>query len=82
MSVMMPEEREYVRRTIASCIDYPSVYMGGPSQNSLRVAGRIMDALERGSRLVPTTCEHEEWADYKTHGICCPACGMQCHTEN
>lgn len=77
--VMMAEEAEYVRRIIATCIDHPSVYMGGPSQNSLRKAGMIMDELDRGGRLQPATCDHAEWESYKLHGTHCPTCGMQCH---
>lgn len=78
---MLPEEREYVRRTIASVIDHPSVYMGGPSQNSIRVAGRIMDELDRQGRLCSTTCTHDEYAGWDQHGRACPACGtwMACH---
>lgn len=65
--VMTPEEREYVRRMIAVRIDYPSVYMGGASQNSLRIAGRIMDALDRAGRLQPASCDHAEWVSYREH---------------
>ncbi len=32
---------------IAAILDYPSVYMGGPSQQSLRKAQRIVDYLQR-----------------------------------
>lgn len=76
---MMPEEREYVRREIALILDHPSVYMGGPSQNNLRRADRIMDALERGGRLVPTTCTHDAY-DEAINGIACPSCGMHMMT--
>ena len=72
---MLAEEREYVRRVIAGALDYPSVYMGGPSQNNLRRAGRIMDELERQGRLVTTQCAHDAY-DAAVHGIACPACGM------
>lgn len=72
---MLTEEREYVRRVIARMLDCPSVYMGGPSQNNLRRAGRIMDELERQGRLVTTRCTHDEY-DAAMHGIACPACGM------
>lgn len=72
---MMPEEREYVRREIASVLDHPSVYMGGPSQNSLRRASRVIDCLERAGRLVPTTCTHDNH-DEAVNGIACPTCGM------
>lgn len=79
--VMLPEEREYVRRTIAAAIDYPSLFMGGPSYTALIKAGRIMDGLERAGRLQPSTCAHEEWESYSQHGTHCPTCGMQCHDE-
>lgn len=72
---MLPEEREYVRRVIASILDYPSVYMGGPSQNNLRRAGSVIEALEQSGRLVPTMCTHDEY-DEARHGIACPTCGM------
>jgi len=36
---------EVVQRNIASMLDHPSVYMGGPSQGSLRRAGRIVEYL-------------------------------------
>lgn len=72
---MTAEEREYVRRTIASILDYPSAYMGGPSQNNLQRAGRIMDALDRSGRLVSTTCTHDNYDD-AVNGIACPTCGM------
>jgi hypothetical protein len=32
---------------IASTLDYPSVYMGGPSKQSIQKAERIIAALER-----------------------------------
>ena len=35
-----------VERCIASILDSPSVYMGGPSRGSLRKADRIGDYLE------------------------------------
>lgn len=72
---MLAEEREYVKRMIACILDSPSVFMGGPSQNNLRRAGQIMDALEGSGRLVPTTCTHDAW-DETTNGIACPTCGM------
>lgn len=72
---MLDEEWEYTKRMIACILDSPSVFMCGPSQNSLRRAGLIMDALEHSGRLVPTTCTHDAW-DEKTNGIACPTCGM------
>lgn len=38
--------REYYIRCSACCIDWPSVYMGGPGKNSLRMAERIVNMLE------------------------------------
>lgn len=40
-------EREILQREIASILDYPSVYMGGPSYTSLQKAERIVKFLER-----------------------------------
>lgn len=74
---MMREERARVRSQIASIIDRPSVFMGGPSQNSLRKADQIMDALYAAGRLVEASCQHEQWADYRQHGAYCPTCGRQ-----
>lgn len=38
---------EILYRMIASIIDHPSVYMGGPSHNSMRKAERIVTELKR-----------------------------------
>ena len=38
---------EIVQRKIASLLDHPSVYMGGPSQGNLKRAGRIVQYLEK-----------------------------------
>jgi hypothetical protein len=35
-----------IQRIIGSIIDSPSVYMGGPSHNSMRKAERIIEALK------------------------------------
>jgi hypothetical protein len=37
---------EYNRLTVASVIDHPSVYMGGPSEHALRLADRILAAIK------------------------------------
>lgn len=43
----MDDAAKYLlRQRIASIIDHPSVYMSGPSQQSLRKAIRIIEALE------------------------------------
>ena len=36
---------EVIQRNIASMLDHPSVYMGGPSQGSMRRAKRIVEYL-------------------------------------
>lgn len=36
---------EIIGRVIASILDYPSVYMGGPSKGSLRKAKKITEYL-------------------------------------
>ncbi len=76
---MMDEtERLLAQRGIAAILDHPSVYMGGPSQNSMRKANSIIDALLAAKRLVSTTCDHHAWAESTTpirhRGIYCPAC--------
>lgn len=43
---MKTEKREVVKRTIASILDGPSVYMGGPSTASLRRAENVVRYLE------------------------------------
>lgn len=43
----MDDAAKYLlRQRIASIIDFPSVYMGGPSQQSVRKAIKIIEALE------------------------------------
>ena len=73
---MTDDERRLVQRQIAGIIDHPSIYMGGPSVNSMRKAGSIIEALEDAERLVASNCEHLGWVSYKQHGIYCPTCGM------
>lgn len=43
---MTTEERERLKYRLAAELDRPSVYMGGPSQQSLRVAERLMWIIE------------------------------------
>lgn len=38
--------RDEVKKTIASILDHPSIYMGGPSAGNLRRAERIVQYLE------------------------------------
>lgn len=40
-----------LQRMIASKIDYPSVYMGGPSHNTMRKAERIIKILKEDGLL-------------------------------
>jgi hypothetical protein len=41
------DKREILKREIASMLDHPSVFMGGPSQQNQRKADRIIQHLER-----------------------------------
>lgn len=76
MADMDASERLLVQRQIASQIDYPSVYMGGPSHGAMKKAERIVASLEAAHRLRATICGHGSWESYKRHGIYCPTCGM------
>lgn len=72
---MVVEDRDIVIRFIGAMIDHPSVFMGGPSRRSLRLATQIVEYLENSKRLVTTQCTHEQWIDFKQHGNYCPGCG-------
>ena len=74
---MDESERLTVQRGIASLIDYPSVYMGGPSQRALKLADKILSDLEAAGRLKSAECNHRAWKDYRSHGTHCPTCGLQ-----
>lgn len=67
-------EEDLIQHVIASILDHPSVYMGGPSQNSLRKADRIVKFLVESKRLVPTMCDHSAWVSYRNNGTYCPCC--------
>ena len=67
-------ERLLIQRQIASVIDSPSVYMGGPSRNAMKKAESIIKMLEAGKRLKSTECDHSAWKDFKQHGTRCPNC--------
>jgi len=69
-------ERLLVQRRIAAQIDYPSVYMGGPSPRAMKIAEKIIVGLEKAYRIRATTCGHGSWESYTQHGIYCPTCGM------
>jgi hypothetical protein len=73
---MTETERTLVVRQIASIIDSPSVYMGGPSPSSTKKAERIVSNLEAAFRLTASKCGHGSWESYRQHGIYCPTCGM------
>lgn len=75
MTTMDDAERSLVTRRIASIIDFPSVYMGGPSQRAISLAEKIVCDLEASWRLSATKCGHGSWESYKQHGIYCPTCG-------
>ena len=75
------DERLIVQRRIASILDHPSVYMGGPSQASMRKADEIIMSLENSHRLHATKCGHATWESYKQHGTHCPTCGIQCRDQ-
>ncbi len=70
-------ERLTVQRVIAAQIDYPSVYMGGPSKRAAKIADNILTYLEASGRLVTASCNHSAWVDYRSHGTHCPTCSMQ-----
>lgn len=72
------DERLLVQRQIAGIIDYPSVYIGGPSNGAMRKADKILMVLENGHRLHGTKCGHATWQSYRQHGTHCPTCGMKC----
>lgn len=40
------DKREILKREIASLLDLPSIYMGGPSQGNLRRAAQIIEHIE------------------------------------
>ena len=73
---MNEDERALIIAQIAGSLDYPSVFMGGPSIPNLRKAKDIVDMLERSQRLVATTCDHSDYGSYREHGIYCPRCGL------
>ena len=75
--MMLTEERNLVIAQIAGLLDFPSVFMGGPSRPNLRKAKDIVDMLERSQRLVSTTCDHSDYGSYREHGIYCPRCELQ-----
>jgi hypothetical protein len=42
---------EFIKCIMASILDYPSVYMGGPSENNKRRAQKIIDFLKEENLL-------------------------------
>ena len=71
---MNETERDLIINHIAGQLDMPSLYMGGPSQQSKRRAERIVEWLEYSHRLVPTACDHSDYVSYHENGIYCPRC--------
>lgn len=54
----MDDAAKYVlRQAIASALDYPSVYMGGPSHQSVRKAIKIVELLTREYDIAPKVGE-------------------------
>lgn len=43
---------EIIQRTMASIMDYPSVYMGGPSHHSMKKAEKIIAFLKEENLLI------------------------------
>lgn len=60
----MDDADKYIlRQQIASALDFPSVYMGGPSQRSLRRAIKIVDRLTREYEITPKDGEAKDSAE-------------------
>jgi hypothetical protein len=51
---------------IASSLDYPSVYMGGPSRGSMDRARRVMDILYARYEIRPTEAAEKDAAMVRT----------------
>jgi alkanesulfonate monooxygenase SsuD/methylene tetrahydromethanopterin reductase-like flavin-dependent oxidoreductase (luciferase family) len=49
----MTANEDELTQQIASILDKPSVYMGGPSRRSLRMAGEIVDLLRSRASIGP-----------------------------
>jgi hypothetical protein len=63
----MDDAEKYVlRQAIASMIDFPSVYMGGPSRGSVRKAIRIVNDLTANYDIQPNRDEMERAEQVKT----------------
>lgn len=80
--MMDAEELLLVKRQIAGILDHPSVYMGGPSAQSMKKAEQIISCLESGHRLHSTKCAHGTWRSYREHGTFCPTCGTDLHISH
>lgn len=46
-------DKYLLRQTIASMIDHPSVYMGGPSRSSTQKAIKIVEEILNGYSIAP-----------------------------
>lgn len=63
----MDDASKYVmRQHIASALDHPSVYMGGPSGPSLRKAIKIVESLTREYEIKPGTKAEADAANVRT----------------
>ena len=52
-------EREKLQREIASILDHPSVFMGGPSQHNLRKAERVLEHMAKSMKLLTALADEE-----------------------
>jgi hypothetical protein len=59
-------DKYLIKVTIASSLDFPSVYMGGPSKGSLQRAERIISALEDRYTITPNAQGEKEAAMVRT----------------
>jgi hypothetical protein len=63
----MDDANKYImRQQIAAMLDYPSVYMGGPSPQSLRKAMKIVEHLTREYEIKPGIEAENDAANVRT----------------
>jgi hypothetical protein len=53
-------EREKLQRQIASILDHPFVFMGGPSQQNMHKAERIIQHLAKSKMLLTALADEED----------------------
>ena len=68
--------KETFLRAAATQLDHPSVYMGGPSNRSLRQADKIFDAIGRYGLTVRPIAER--WPDGSVHDHRCQGECVRC----